>query len=164
MARRCWNPVASSCGSCIDVCPVGALVESPYKWEKAVDTVSTTCPQCPVGCQLKLEVNRRGRVIRAIPDLEAEANRGQACFKGKFGLEFVNSRSRLRNPLIRRDGVLEEATWEEAIALVAEKLGVYRGDSFAAIASYRGTTRRTTCYRSSLGRLWPPTTSTIPPT
>ena len=127
------------CGSCIDVCPVGALVESSFKWEKAVDTVSTTCPHCPVGCQLKLEVNRRGRVIRAIPDLEAEANRGQACFKGKFGLEFVNSRSRLRNPLIRRNGVLEEASWEEAISLVAEKLGEYRGDSFAAIASYRGT-------------------------
>ncbi|MDE2941872.1 MAG: molybdopterin-dependent oxidoreductase [Chloroflexota bacterium] len=127
------------CGSCIDVCPVGALVESSFKWEKAVDTVSTTCPHCPVGCQLKLEVNRRGRVIRAIPDLEAEANRGQACFKGKFGLEFVNSRSRLRNPLIRRDGVLEQASWEEAISLVAEKLAEYKGDSFAAIASYRGT-------------------------
>ena len=127
------------CGSCIDVCPVGALVESSFKWEKAVETVSTTCPHCPVGCQLKLEVNRRGRVIRAIPDLEAEANRGQACFKGKFGLEFVNSRSRLRNPLVRRDGILEEATWEEAIAVVAERLAQYKGDSFAAIASYRGT-------------------------
>ena len=127
------------CGSCIDVCPVGALVESDYKWEKAVETVSTTCPQCPVGCQLKLEVNRRGRVIRAIPDLEAEANRGQACFKGKFGLNFVNSRSRLRNPLVRRNGTLEEATWEEAIAVVAERLAEYKGDTFAAVASYRGT-------------------------
>ena len=127
------------CGSCIDVCPVGALVESSYKWEKAVENVSTTCPHCPVGCQLKLEVNRRGRVIRAIPDLEAEANRGQACFKGKFGLEFVNSRSRLRTPLVRRNGVLEEASWEEAISLVAEKLAGYNGDEFAAVASYRGT-------------------------
>ena len=70
------------CGSCIDVCPVGALVETEYKWEKAVERVSTTCPHCPVGCQLKLEVNRRGKVIRAIPELEAEANHGQACFKG----------------------------------------------------------------------------------
>ena len=127
------------CGACIDVCPVGALVETEYKWEKAVERVSTTCPHCPVGCQLKLEVNKRGRVIRAIPDLEAEANHGQACFKGKFGYDFVNSRARLKTPMIRRNGVLEEASWEEAIALVAERLGQYKGDQFAAVASYRGT-------------------------
>ena len=127
------------CGSCIDVCPVGALVETEYKWEKAVERVSTTCPHCPVGCQLKLEVNRRGKVIRAIPELEAEANHGQACFKGKFGFDFINSRARLKVPMIRRNGALEEATWEEAVSLVAEKLSGYKGDSFAAIASYRGT-------------------------
>jgi len=127
------------CGSCIDVCPVGALVESDYKWEKAVEHVSTTCPHCPVGCQLKLEVNRRGKVIRVIPELEAEANHGQACFKGKFGLDFINSRNRLKTPLVRRNGSLEEASWEEALSLVAEKLSLYKGDQFAAIGSYRGT-------------------------
>ena len=127
------------CGSCIDVCPVGALVESDYKWEKAVENVSTTCPHCPVGCQLKLDVNQRGKVIRAIPELEADANHGQACFKGKFGLDFINSRNRLKTPLVRRNGSLEEASWEEALSLVAEKLSSYRGDQFAAIGSYRGT-------------------------
>ncbi|MDA0988143.1 MAG: molybdopterin-dependent oxidoreductase [Chloroflexi bacterium] len=127
------------CGSCIDVCPVGALVESDYKWEKAVENVSTTCPHCPVGCQLKLDVNQRGKVIRAIPELEADANHGQACFKGKFGLDFINSRNRLTTPLVRRNGSLEEASWEEALSLVAEKLSGYRGDQFAAIGSYRGT-------------------------
>ncbi|MFH1560220.1 MAG: molybdopterin-dependent oxidoreductase [Chloroflexota bacterium] len=127
------------CGACIDICPVGALVESDYKWEKAVEQVSTTCPHCPVGCQLKLGVNLRGKVIRSIPDLEAEANHGQTCFKGKFGLDFINSRARLKTPLVRRNGSLEEASWEEAISLVAEKLSAYKGDQFAAIASYRGT-------------------------
>jgi formate dehydrogenase alpha subunit len=127
------------CGSCIDVCPVGALVESDYKWEKAVENVSTTCPHCPVGCQIKLEVNKRGKVIRVIPELEAEANHGQACFKGKFGLDFINSRARLKTPLVRRNGSLEEASWEEALALVAEKLSGYKGDQFAVVGSYRGT-------------------------
>ena len=127
------------CGACIDVCPVGALVETDFKWEKAVERVSTTCPHCPVGCQLNLEVNKRGKVIRVIPDLEAQANHGQACFKGKFGLGFINSKERLKTPLVRRNGVLEEASWEEALSLVAEKLSGYKDDSFAAIASYRGT-------------------------
>ena len=128
------------CGSCIDVCPVGALVESDYKWDKAVDSTSTTCPHCPVGCQLKLEVNKRGKVIRVIPELEASANRGQACFKGKFGLDFVNSRSRLRTPLIKEDGVLRESTWEEAISVVSEKLSEYKGNGeFAALGSHNNT-------------------------
>ncbi len=127
------------CGSCIDVCPVGALVESDYKWEKAVENISTTCPHCPVGCQLKIEVNKRGKVIRAIPELEADANHGQACFKGKFGLDFVNSRSRLKTPMIRRDGSLQPASWEDAISLIAEKLTYYKGHSFAALGSEKGT-------------------------
>ncbi len=127
------------CGSCIDVCPVGALVESDYKWDKAVESTSTTCPQCPVGCQLKLEVNKRGKVIRVIPELEAEANRGQACFKGKFGLDFINKRSRLKSPMIRRDGVLEDVSWEEAMSFVADKLNLYKGSGFAALSSSRST-------------------------
>ena len=127
------------CGACIDVCPVGALVERDYKWEKAEERISTTCPMCPVGCQLKLEVNKRGKVIRVIPELDSETNHGQACFKGKFGLDFVNHPSRLKLPLIRNNGILEESTWEDAIALIAERLPQYRGDTFASIASYRGT-------------------------
>ena len=127
------------CGSCIDVCPTGALVERDYKWAKAVSTVTTTCPNCPVGCQMTLEIDKRDKLIRAIPDRHAAANRGQACYKGKFGLDFVNSRERLKRPLIRRNGSLEGASWPEALDLVAERLGGYKGDRFALVASPRGT-------------------------
>ena len=127
------------CGLCIDVCPTGALVERKHKWDKAVTTVTTTCPNCPVGCQMSLEVDKRNRLIRAIPDLNAPANRGQACFKGKFGLDFVNSKQRLRKPMIRVDGNLEEAPLDRALDLVARRLEGYRGDQFALLASPRGT-------------------------
>ena len=127
------------CGACIDVCPVGALVERDHKWEKAARVERTICPHCPVGCQLNLEINSAGRLIRAIPELNSPANRGQACFKGKFGLEFVNSNSRLRHPLIRQDGVLQEATWDEALDLIATKLSGSIGDSFALLTSPQST-------------------------
>jgi len=127
------------CGACIDVCPTGALVERDYKWDKAVTSITSTCPHCPVGCQMTLEVNKRDKLIRAIPDRHAAANHGQACFKGKFGLDFVNSRNRLNKPLIRKDGELQVATWPEALDFVADKLKSYVGDSYAMLASPRGT-------------------------
>ena len=127
------------CGACIDVCPVGALVESDHKWEKPVRTERTICPHCPVGCQLNLEINASDQFIRAVPELNSPANRGQACFRGKFGLEFLNRESRLRSPLIRRDGQLQEATWDEALDYVASRLTEYKGDSFALLSSPNST-------------------------
>ena len=127
------------CGACIDVCPVGALVESDHKWEKAARVERTVCPHCPVGCQLNLEINSLGQFIRAVPELNSPANRGQACFKGKFGLEFVNHKSRLNQPLVRRNGQLEVATWDEALEYAAGKLDEYKGDTFALLTSPNST-------------------------
>ncbi len=127
------------CGACIDVCPTGALVERKYKWDKAAESVTSICPHCPVGCQMTLEIDGRNRLIRAIPDRHAEANRGQGCFKGKFGLDFVNSRKRITKPLVRVDGEMKEATTIEALDLAAERLREYRGAQFALLASPTGS-------------------------
>ena len=128
------------CGACIDVCPVGALVEREHKWEKPRTVAPAVCPHCPVGCQLNLEMNDAGQVIRVVPEFNSPVNRGQACFKGKFGLEFVNRNDRLQQPLIRRDGELVEATWEEALDYLAGRLAGYKGSSFALLAAPNGTT------------------------
>ncbi|MBI2935938.1 MAG: molybdopterin-dependent oxidoreductase [Chloroflexi bacterium] len=127
------------CGACVDVCPVGALVEREHKWAKASRKVTTTCPLCPVGCQVILEVDRRDQVIRSVGDWKAEANRGQLCFKGKFGMEFVNRKERLATPLLRKHGELVPASWDEALDVVAQRFSGYRGDQYALLVSPRAT-------------------------
>ena len=127
------------CGACIDVCPVGALVEREHKWEKARRVERSICPHCPVGCQLNLEFNGKDELIRAVPEINSPANQGQACFKGKFGLEFVNDSSRLTSPLVRKAGVLEEATWDEALDFIAGRLSQIEGEQFAILTSPTST-------------------------
>lgn len=123
------------CGACLDVCPVGALVESDHKWDKPSSVERTTCPQCPVGCQLNLEVNSFGKIIRTIPELSGPPNKGQACFKGKFGLDFVNHKDRLKKPQIRKGSVLEEVDWEQVIDVTATKMRSYSGDNVGVLTS-----------------------------
>ena len=127
------------CGACIDVCPVGALVESDYKWERAVRTEQSICSECPVGCTMTYEVNGWERLVRAIPELNSPVNHGQACFKGKFGFDYVNHKQRLQHPLVRRDGELQEATWEEALQAAADGLAAHRGERFGLLAGPRNT-------------------------
>ena len=127
------------CGACIDVCPVGALVEREHKWEKARRVEQTICPHCPVGCQLNLEFNAAGQMIRVLPELNSPSNHGQACFKGKFGLEFLNDSARLDHPLVRRNGRWEEVSWDEALNVIAGRLPEFKGDAFALLASPNST-------------------------
>jgi formate dehydrogenase alpha subunit len=134
-----------SCGECVARCPVGALI--PKKAEKPSREVKTVCGYCGCGCGLFLGV-RGDRIVGARGDRDNPASKGNLCVKGRFGHEFVNSPERLTVPLVRRDGELQEATWAEALDLVAEKFG--RGPlvkklnkscagSFATIASAKCT-------------------------
>jgi NADPH-dependent glutamate synthase beta subunit-like oxidoreductase/formate hydrogenlyase subunit 6/NADH:ubiquinone oxidoreductase subunit I len=135
------------CGACVDACPAGALIErSYYNTGKPDRTVTTICPYCGVGCQLNLDVKDE-KIIRVSPDPDGVANRGQACVKGKFGLDYVNSPERLTTPLIRTgekgEGKFREASWEEALDLVAARLSDIKDqsgpDSLAFLSSAKCT-------------------------
>ena len=123
------NSNCVSCGNCVSVCPVGALLPKSKVRYRAFETkkVPTTCTYCGVGCQLELQV-KDNTVVGAQP-LYGPANKGLLCVKGKFGYNFINHKDRLTKPLIRKDGVLVESTWEEAISLVADKIKTIKAES-----------------------------------
>ncbi|OFZ56451.1 MAG: formate dehydrogenase subunit alpha [Bdellovibrionales bacterium RIFOXYC1_FULL_54_43] len=125
-----------SCGECVIRCPTGALAEKESLIPAA--EVQTTCTYCGVGCGLFLGV-RGDRVVSARGDRSSPVNRGQLCVKGRYGFSFINSPERLKTPLIRKDGVLRPASWDEALDYVADKFKQYRGDPFGAISSSRAT-------------------------
>ena len=122
------------CGACVDVCPTGALFDRMPRGLPG-QMVTTTCPYCGVGCQLKLDI-RGKKIARVVPDPDGPANHGQACVKGRFGIaEFVHHDDRLTRPLIKRNGALVEASWDEALDLVAGTLAKYSGGEVAVISS-----------------------------
>jgi predicted molibdopterin-dependent oxidoreductase YjgC len=110
------------CGQCIQVCPTGALVpRDAYEKPRLCETeaIRTTCPYCGVGCQQILHV-KNGRIVRVDGAEGAEPNQGRLCVKGRFGYDFIHSKERLTTPLIKKDGVFHQASWDEALDLVAD--------------------------------------------
>ncbi len=123
----------TSCGACVTTCPTGAIADVDAT--QAPSRVRTTCGYCGVGCQLDVAATD-GRVERIDGTAAAAVNRGHLCVKGRYAHGFVDHPDRLRTPLVRRDGVLVPATWDEAIACVVEGL---RGRAVAGLSSSRAT-------------------------
>lgn len=135
----------TSCGECLRSCPTGALTENlsrhrgrPWNTER----VKTTCTYCGCGCQLELLVANR-KIIGVTTRDEDGANQGSLCVKGRFGYEFIDSAERLSQPLIKKDGEFREASWDEALNLVAERFAAIKAsqgaDALAGLTSARCT-------------------------
>lgn len=126
-------------GNTVQVCPVGALTASPYRFRARpwdVTAVETTCTMCSVGCRGAL-YETRNTLVRLLGVDTDSVNLGWLCDKGRFGYEYVGSEERLTHPTIRDGEDRVEATWSEAIEEAAS--AVESADSIAAIGGARLT-------------------------
>lgn len=128
------------CGECVQLCPTGALVEKPHRekinLEKVDKKVRTTCPYCGVGCQILLYV-QDGKIVRSDGVEGVMPNDGRLCVKGRYGYDYVHSDDRLKTPLIKKNGTFVEASWDEALDLIAAKFNqIKKTHGSDALAGY----------------------------
>lgn len=130
--------ICESCGNCVSSCPTGALTAKDTKEYRKWETqkIPTTCPHCGTGCQMNLLV-KNNRLVGVEP-LDGPANKNLLCVKGKFAsYKFVGSGDRLTEPLIKRNGIFEPASWEEALTLVSSKFNEIKAENGAdALAGF----------------------------
>jgi len=102
-------------------------------------TVETTCPYCGVGCGIVLGVREDARLAVMADDVPANrSSLGMLCVKGRFGTGFVHAPDRITRPMVRRDGRLTAASWDEALDAAADGLARHHG-AFGALASAKAT-------------------------
>lgn len=125
-----------SCGTCVSVCPTGALIErhSAYQGlEKDLTTTRSVCLGCSIGCGIQI-FSRDNRIVRILGDWDATVNGGVLCKEGRF-MPLEEKRERIETPLVRKNGELQPASWDEALSAAAQQLSQRNG--LAAIVSTR---------------------------
>ena len=120
------------CGMCIDICPVGALTSGAYRyktrpWE--MKHVGTICTHCGDGCKTTLGVRRSDsgmEIVRGDNRDKSGINNDFLCIKGRYAFDFAHHPDRLMQPLIRKNGKLTPANWEEAFELIGKRFAEIR--------------------------------------
>ena len=111
-------------GNTVQICPVGALTASSYRFRARpwdLDTIETSCQTCAVGCRGALQ-SSSDRLVRFLGVDSEPVNHGWLCDKGRYGIEWVHAPERVLHPRIRKDDELVEASWPEALDTAASGL------------------------------------------
>ena len=142
------------CGACIDICPVGALTSGIYRYQTRpweMTHVGTICTHCSDGCKTTLGT-RNDRILRGNNRDRSGINGEFLCIKGRYGFDFYDHPDRLQAPLMRVNGKLEEVSWAQALAAVAEKFKQTIGAGTFGIVGSNHTTNEENYYLQKFAR------------
>jgi NADH-quinone oxidoreductase chain G len=133
------------CGGCVQICPVGAITSrlSMYEYRPwMLKRAESICGYCGDGCQITVQTKEQ-ELIEVNSAHGAGRNNGDLCARGFFGFHAASHPDRLTHPLVRRDGVLVQTTWEEALEYVAGRIlelkEIHGGQCFGGLISGRCT-------------------------
>lgn len=131
-------------GNTTDICPVGALTTADFRfkarpWE--LDSAQSICTHCAVGCNTTLNTRLEAKtgwreIKRVMPRQNEQVNEIWICDKGRYVHHFTRPEHRVRTPMIRKDGKLVEATWEQALQTVSDRLKI-AGNHVATVVGDR---------------------------
>ncbi|HPF11449.1 MAG TPA: formate dehydrogenase subunit alpha [Flavobacteriaceae bacterium] len=132
-----------SCGACAQACPTSAISDVfQSKSIEATEITRTICTYCGVGCNLDV-ATKNNEILSITAPYDAEVNQGHTCLKGRYAFKFYNHPERLNAPMIKRNGVFEKVSWDEALDYVASKFQYFKEefgpDSLAGVSSSRCT-------------------------
>lgn len=144
------------CGLCVSTCPVGALNDKLFKdgtrvWKLRREP--SVCTHCGLACEADFHLEE-GQLRRVTPAAPTGNGKGLLCARGQFGWRAFRSPSRIGAPRIRRDGVLHEAGWNEAIAHAAKALDAVRRSHGAASVALLTADHLTTEEAAAWGAFW----------
>jgi NADH-quinone oxidoreductase subunit G len=142
-------------GNTVQICPVGALTSTPYRFAARPFDLTygdSVCPHCSAGCNMRVDV-RRGEVVRHLARDEYDVNDAWLCDKGRYAYRFPDSPERVTTPLIRDHG-LEPASFGEVLTKIATwvdgaRVGVLTGGRLMDEDSYALSKLARTVFRTN---------------
>jgi len=142
------------CGACVTNCPTGALFDKAAAFRgplASCQQVLTTCTECPVGCGLKV-YTKEDRIVNVWGDFDSPVSRGHLCVKGRYET-WAEPRERILTPLVRKNGKLEQANWNEALAVVRKAVKAAKTSEKGLLTLPRLTTEAAEAIAGLAGKL-----------
>lgn len=130
----------------VDICPVGALTSDDFRFKVRVwflEETNSVCPGCSNNCSIRV-CHRRGKVYRLLPRKNMDINEVWMCDEGRSSYKSIDGNNRLSAPLLLKENKLIEASWDEALGVMADGFRKVKNNEIAGIASPHATNEE--CY------------------